>query len=148
MPYPLQTTDHPLSPSAELWDSILEGFRKDRPQFVADSLPGVFAIGAGNNLSTKVLEHFERIVAEADGIAIEKTVALFNQATENELRALVATGREIPIMILHGDADQGMPLEASAVLVKDIVPWVDLKVYTNAGHGTHERTRKGHETKC
>ncbi|KAK6088660.1 epoxide hydrolase [Seiridium cupressi] len=135
MPYPLQSPSHPLSPSIELWETILDGLRKNRPQFVADSLPGIFAIGAGNGVHPKVLEHFERIVAEADGFAIEKTVSIFNQPTDTKLQALAAEDNEIPIIVLHGDADQGIPLEASAVLVKDIVPWVELKVYKNAGHG-------------
>ncbi|KAI1874947.1 uncharacterized protein JN550_002376 [Neoarthrinium moseri] len=137
MPYPLQTPDHPLSPPTDLWDSIIEGLRKSRSQFVADSLPGVFAMQAGNEVTPKVLEHYERIVADADSVAIEKTVSIFNESSEKELRNLSDTGSEIPIMILHGDADQGMPLEASAALIKDITPWADLKIYKNGGHGIY-----------
>ncbi|KAI0132858.1 Alpha/Beta hydrolase protein [Xylariales sp. AK1849] len=137
MPYPLQTPEHPLSPSRELWDSILDGFRKNRTQYVAESLPGVFAVEAGNSVSPKVLAHFERVVAEADGIAIEKTVSIFNQPTETQLKWLHEEDREIPIMILHGDADQGMPLEASAQIIKEMLPWVELNVYRNGGHGLY-----------
>lgn len=136
MPFPLQTADHPLSPSRELWDSILGGLRDNRAAFVSESLPGVFAIQAGNEIHPKTLEHFERIVAEADGLAIVKTVEIFNQPAEAAIKKLAESPVQIPILAVHGDSDQGMPLEASAQIVKEMVPWVDLKVYETAGHGT------------
>lgn len=134
-----QSPEHPLGPSDELWASILDGLRADRPQFVHESLPGIFALQAGNELSTKTLERFEHIIAEADGIALEKTCTLINQKTmDKELRELAAIpeAKRPAVMILHGDADQGMPLEASSKIVEEMLPWTELKVYEKAGHGT------------
>ena len=127
-----------MGPTSELWAAILDGLRADRPQFVHDSLPGIFALQAGNQLSNKTLEHFEHIIAEADGIALEKTCTMINQKTmDEELRELAAVpeARRPAVLILHGDADQGMPLEASSKIVKEMLPWTELKVYENAGHG-------------
>ncbi|CAI4212187.1 unnamed protein product [Parascedosporium putredinis] len=137
MPFPLQTAEHPLSPSLELWDSIVGGLRDNRAAFVSESLPGVFAIQAGNEIHPKTLEHFERIVAEADSLAVVKTVEIFNQPAEAAVKKLAESAVQIPILAIHGDADQGMPLEASAQIVKEMVPWVDLKVYEKAGHGLY-----------
>jgi len=105
---------------------------------VHESLPGIFALQAGNQLSVKTLEHFERIIVEADGIALEKTCTLINQKTmDGELRELAAVteARRPAVLILHGDADQGMPIEASSKIAKEMLPWTELKVYENAGHG-------------
>jgi pimeloyl-ACP methyl ester carboxylesterase len=137
MPHPVQSPEYPLSPSAELWGSILDGLRERRAEFVAvaESLPGIFAVHAGNSVSPKTLEQFERIVAEANSLALERAVAVFNQSTETHLEALAKESQRIPVMLLHGDADQGMPLEASSALIKQIVPWAELNVYQNAGHG-------------
>ena len=88
---------------------------------------------AGNEVHPKVLEHFERIVAEADGVAIEKTVGVFNREAEHEIKRL-AEG-EVPVLVVHGDSDQGMPMEASALVIKEMVPRVDLRIYEKAGHG-------------
>jgi len=140
MPYPLSSPEHPLGPSNELWNSLLDSLRADRPQFVHESLPGIFALEAGNQLSTKTLEHFEHIIAEADGIALEKTCTLINQkTTDKELRELAAVpeAKRPAIMILHGDADQGMPIEASSKIIKEMLPWTELKVYERAGHGLY-----------
>ena len=135
MPFPLQTPEHPLSPTQELWDSILQGLRDNRPAFVTESLPGVFAMHAGNQVHPKTLEYYEQIVSEAHGVAIEKTVAIFTQASDKQLSKLAESAEMIPILALHGDSDQGMPLEASATIVKEMLPWADLRVYKNAGHG-------------
>lgn len=108
-----------------------------------ESLPGIFALQAGNQVSAKTLEHFERIIAEADGIALERTCTLITQKTmDEELRELAAVpeAKRPAIMILHGDADQGMPLEASSKIVKEMLPWTELKVYEKGGHG---RSRDG-----
>lgn len=140
MPYPLSSPEHPLGPSSELWVAILDGLRADRPQFVHESLPGIFALQAGNQVSAKTLEHFERIIAEADGVALERTCTLITQkAMDKELRELAAVpeAKRSAIMILHGDADQGMPLEASSKIVEEMLPWTELKVYEKAGHGLY-----------
>ncbi|KAL1847234.1 hypothetical protein VTK73DRAFT_10411 [Phialemonium thermophilum] len=136
MPFPLQSPEHPLSPSADVWDAILDGLRGDKAQYVSDALPGIFALQAGNELSAKTLERFERLVHEADGVALERTAKIIQRDTGDELRRL-GEGKQLPIRILHGSADQGMPLEASAALVKEMLPWSELKVYENAGHGLY-----------
>ncbi|MBE3046330.1 hypothetical protein IMZ48_28100, partial [Candidatus Bathyarchaeota archaeon] len=120
-------------PSPAVWSSILSGLRSNRPLYVSEALPGIFATQVGNDVHPKVLEHFERIVAEADGVAIERTVGVFNQSSEGEIRRLA--GEEVPVMILHGDSDGGMPMEASALIIKEMVPRVDLRIYEKAGHG-------------
>ncbi|SPO04474.1 uncharacterized protein DNG_07159 [Cephalotrichum gorgonifer] len=135
MPYPLQTPTHPLSPSTELWASILDGLRDNRAQFVSEALPGVFAVEAGNEVHPKVLEHYERIVAEADGVAIERTTAVFNRESEEEMRRFAA--EEVPVLVVHGGSDQSMPAEGSAVIIKEMVPRVELKIYERAGHGLY-----------
>ncbi|PKS05628.1 hypothetical protein jhhlp_008147 [Lomentospora prolificans] len=137
MPFPVQSPEHPLSPSQELWDAILQGLRDNRPAFVSESMSGIFALSAGNVVHPKTLEHFESIVADAHSIAIEKTVAIFNQPAEAEITKLANSGKQIPILAIHGDADQGMPVEASAKIVKEMVPWIQLKVYEKAGHGMY-----------
>lgn len=133
MPYPIQTSHSPHSPSAELWASILAGLRADRPTFVSESLPALFAMQAGNEVHPKVLENFERIVAEADGVAIERVVGVFNQEAEGEIKKLA--GEKVPVLIVQGDTDQGMPMEASAMVIKEMAPRVDLRIYEKAGHG-------------
>ena len=90
---------------------------------------------AGNKVSAKSLERFELIVHDADALAIEKTAQILRKPTDHELRQFVADGSKVPMLILHGDSDTGSPVEASSALVKELVPWAELKVYEKAGHG-------------
>jgi non-heme chloroperoxidase len=116
-----------------------------------ESLPGIFAMQAGNQVSTKTLDNFERIIAEADGVALERTCTLINQKTmDKELRELAAApeAKRPTVMILHGDADQGMPLEASSKIVAEMLPWTELKVYENAGHGRSNVALRGVQARC
>ncbi|TKA64310.1 hypothetical protein B0A49_07094 [Cryomyces minteri] len=43
----------------------------------------------------------------------------------------------IPLIVLHGDSDQGMPLEASTDIIKKIMPRTQVKIYKKAGHGLY-----------
>ena len=42
---------------------------------------------------------------------------------------------DVPTLILHGDDDQFVPIQASALLSSKIVKNATLKVYTGAPHG-------------
>jgi len=132
-----QCPESPLGPSVELWESIIQGLRDNKPEYVTAAIPGIFALAAGNELGPKTVEAVEQWVAAADPIALEKT-AMINLGTSAvvALRQLAADGaKKLPMLLLHGDTDQGMPLEASALLVKEMVPWAEVKVYEKAGHG-------------
>jgi non-heme chloroperoxidase len=41
----------------------------------------------------------------------------------------------VPTLILHGDADQIVPIGASAMLSSKLVPKATLKIYPGAPHG-------------
>jgi non-heme chloroperoxidase len=138
MPFPEACEECPIAASTEYLDSILDAFRGDRSTFTSVSLPSIFALEQGNQMSKQALEHFERIVAQADLMAIEKTAVILRKSTHKELGQLAAAGKEVPMLILHGKDDSGMPAEASALRIKEIVPWAQVKLYEKAGHGTHD----------
>ena len=42
---------------------------------------------------------------------------------------------DVPTLIIHGDDDQIVPIEDSAMLTAKLVKYATLKVYPNAPHG-------------
>ena len=42
---------------------------------------------------------------------------------------------DVPMLIIHGDDDQIVPIDSSANLTARAVPGADLKVYPGASHG-------------
>lgn len=110
LPFPLRTEDNPTAPPRELWDMLLQGFRDDRVGFVKAAVPGVFGMGpqftTGIELPASVLERFERIVGQADALAIERCLQIITERDFTE--ELKGLGREkVKVVVLHGDEDQG-----------------------------------------
>ncbi len=80
-----------------------------------------FATHAGNVVSPKTLEEFERIVSAADGVALEKTATIILRSLDSEVRSL-GKQAEVPILMVHGDSDQSMPKEASVDHLVKVLP--------------------------
>lgn len=99
------------------------------------SMPGIFALQAGNTVGPKTLERFERLVDQADGLALERTAVISQLPLVSELRRLGAAAERVPVLILHGSCDQAIPVDASSRHIVEILPWAELKVYENGGHG-------------
>lgn len=141
MPFPIQTPNNPAAPSRELWDSILEGLRVSRPEFVHAALPGIFGVPVGVEVGEKTLQRYERIIDAADALAFERCVQIITARDFTaELRKL-SNESDTPVMVLHGDADQGMPYEASTKIIKEIVPRTQVNMYEKAGHGKSSISR-------
>jgi pimeloyl-ACP methyl ester carboxylesterase len=138
MPYSVRCAECPDGPDPAIWESLADGFRSsEAKEFIAQQVPGVFRVDLGNRVGPRTLQFFERLVSQADPIALERTAIICQKPMAAELRSM-AGGRgenSLPILILHGDSDAGMPVETSAAVVQKLLPWSALKVYEKAGHG-------------
>lgn len=67
----------------------------------------------------------------------------YEQDFIEDLRAFGKEGESgLLLLVLHGDQDAGMPYEASAKIVKGLVPRAEVKIYEKAAHGmcvTHDQ---------
>ncbi|KAK4098873.1 alpha/beta-hydrolase [Parathielavia hyrcaniae] len=148
MPYPVRCAECPDASSPERWEAIIEAFRgAGGKEFVAEQVPGIFRLDMGNQVGARTLKFFEGLVGQADPVALERTAVILQKNMAAELRQLAEAGiadekDRVPVLIIHGEEDAGMPLDASAVLVHQLIPWSQLKVYEKAGHGlylTHDK---------
>ncbi|KAK3301723.1 Alpha/Beta hydrolase protein [Chaetomium strumarium] len=144
MPYSLRCDECPAAPDRAVWEGLIDGFRgAGGKDFIAQALPGVFRVDLGNEVGKRTLQFFERIVGQADPMALERTTTILQRPMVAELKRLADEEGgankpdRIPVLILHGDSDSGMPLEASAAVVHEMLPWSELKVYEKAGHGLY-----------
>lgn len=141
MPYSVSCDECPEAPSAAVWDGLIQGFRSaEGKDFISQAVPGVFRTDLGNKVGEGTLRFFERLVGQADPMALERTAVILQKPMMAELKKMteVAAANErdrVPVLILHGDSDAGMPLETSAAVVHEVLPWSELKVYEKAGHG-------------
>jgi non-heme chloroperoxidase len=140
MPYTIKCPESPNAPTEEVWDYLIGGFRSSASKsFTAEQIPSIFRVDLGNEVGARALQFFERVVVQADPVALEKTAIIFRKPMAKELEEL-GKDNDVPILILHGDSDSGMPLEVSARFVQQMVPRSELKVYKNAGHGRRAPT--------
>ncbi|KAK4121206.1 alpha/beta-hydrolase [Parathielavia appendiculata] len=141
MPYPVRCDESPEAMEAEQWEGLIQSFRgAGGKDFILEAIPGVFRLDLGNTVGQSTLRFFERLVWQVDPVALERTAVILQKSMGAELKemAKVAAADEknkVPILILHGDSDAGMPLKTSAAVVHELLPWSQLKVYEKAGHG-------------
>ncbi|KAK4141374.1 Alpha/Beta hydrolase protein [Dichotomopilus funicola] len=144
MPYCIASEECGTATPVEVWDQLIQGFRgKGHKDFIHEAFPGNFRADLpGNEMSAVTLGFFERLVQEADPIAVERCAVILQKPMAAELKAWgkkaeTEEGERVPVLVLHGDSDTGTPIEASSLLVKEILPWSVLKVYKGAGHGLY-----------
>ncbi|KAK4151555.1 Alpha/Beta hydrolase protein [Chaetomidium leptoderma] len=143
MPYSASCPESPEAPSPAVWDGLIQGFRgAGGNDFIAQAIPGVFRTDLGNRVGERTLQFFERLVCQADPIAVERAAVICQKPMAAELQRLADAAaadehEKVPILIIHGDSDAGMPVEGSSAVVHKMLPWSQLKVYEKAGHGLY-----------
>ncbi len=104
------------------------------PDFLSIALPAFFAAKAGNEVSPGLFDFYGGLALEADRAALEKTIAVIMQDIGKEVKQLAVLGSEVPILLIHGDSDENTPLEGTSRVLKEMLPWAELKVYGKGGH--------------
>lgn len=84
-----------------------------------------------------MLARYERIVEDADGLAIQRCARTIRSVDFTEKLRRIGNDYEIPILCIHGDMDVGAPYESTVNVVKEIVPRVEVKIYEKGAHGTY-----------
>lgn len=131
-PYLLKTADNPEGVDQSVFDGIIEGLRKDRAHFLAGF--GKMFFGAGlltSPVSTEVLNWSLSVAMLGSPKATLDCAKAFS---ETDFRGDLATIK-VPTLVIHGDADQTVPFEASAARTAKLVPGAQLLVYPGAPHG-------------
>jgi non-heme chloroperoxidase len=110
-PLMLQTAANPGGLPIEVFDQIRASILADRSQFLRDSF-----WRQGMTASLKAVFDCVKAFSETD----------FTQ----DLKKF-----DVPTLILHGDADQMVPIAASALITAKLIPGATLKIYPGASHG-------------
>jgi non-heme chloroperoxidase len=131
-PLMLQTAANPGGLPKQTFDDIRAGVLADRSQFFRD-LSGPFygANRPGATVSEGLRDAFWLQGMQAGFAGVIDCIAAFSETDfTNDLASF-----DVPTLILHGDDDQIVPLDASARRSSAIVKGSRLKVYAGAPHG-------------
>jgi non-heme chloroperoxidase len=129
----MKTADHPVGPDRSVFDGIKAGLQKDRAQFLDDF--GALFYGTNrpdSAVSKGVLTQTLQIALQA---SIKATVDCVTAFSETDFRSDMSKV-DVPTLVVHGDDDQIVPIEATGRLAAQMIKGATLKVYAGAPHAT------------
>ena len=131
-PLMLKTKANPSGTPIEVFDQLRASVIADRSQFWKDlSLPFYGYNRSGAKVSEGVRESFWLQGMLAGFPASYFCIKAFSETDQTEdLKKF-----DVPTLILHGDDDQIVPIQASAMLSSKLIKGAVLKVYKGAPHG-------------
>jgi len=131
-PLLLKTPANPGGAPIEAFDQIRAAVLADRAQFFKD-LSATFygANRAGSTVSQGVRDAFFLQGMAASLNACHDCVKAFSETDQTEdLKAI-----DVPALVIQGDDDQIVPIQAAALRQAELIPDAELKVYEGAPHG-------------
>ena len=131
-PYMLQTSDNPNGVPQEMFDSMTEGMMEDRPKFMTDFNKDFFGVSLLNHpVSDAFLADSLTQVMNSSPIATLQCAKAFSSTDFRQDILSI----NVPTLIIHGDADKTVPIEATGAESARLIPGAEYVVYQGAPHG-------------
>lgn len=131
-PVMVKSTSNPEGVPDEVFEQIKNGILNERSQFWKDTAEGFFSANRkGNRVTQGNRDAFWYMAMEATIEGGVKCVDEFGYTDFTEdLKSF-----DVPALVVHGDDDQVVPIEATGRKSAQIIPDATLKVYEGGSHG-------------
>lgn len=132
-PLMLKTATNPGGLPIENFDALRAACRADRSQFYKDLASGPFfgANRTGAKVSQGMMDTFWHQGIMAGHRNTYECIKAFSETDfSDDLKKF-----DVPTLIIHGDDDQIVPIEAAALRAAQLVGDATLKIYAGAPHG-------------
>lgn len=132
LPFMLKRDDNQEGVPKEVFDKMAEQMKKDRAGFLDDFYKQFFGVGLISHPVTEgLLEHNREISAFSSARAQQECATAFASTDfRNDLSAIT-----VPTLIIHGDKDKTVPIDASSARTAKLIAGAKYKVYEGAPHG-------------
>ncbi len=132
VPYLLLTDDNPDGVDANVFADMQTALRADRPAFLTTFTEKFFGVGM---ITSPV--SMPMIAASCESAMLASPVATLAclksfSATDFREKARAIT---VPTLVIHGDADQTVPIAPTGQAAAELIPNAELKIYAGAPHG-------------
>lgn len=132
VPFLLKTSDNPDGVDARMFFDRQQALRNDRPGFLTEFAEKFFGVGIITSpISMPMLAATCEMAMQASPIATIQCVHTFSHT---DFRAKAAAIK-IPVLVIHGDSDENVPIEISGKRAAELIPNAELKIYPRASHG-------------
>jgi pimeloyl-ACP methyl ester carboxylesterase len=131
-PYLLKTEDNPDGVEQEVFDEMTENIRKDRAAFLQTFSKQFYGV---NLISKPVSQaHLDGDFARAYVASHKATLDCVTAFSATDFRDDLAQ-IQVPALVIHGDSDKTVPIEASGERTANALPTAQYIVYEDAPHG-------------
>jgi len=127
----LKSEANPDGATADLFEGMRDGLRKDRPAFLRGFFKDFYGQGLMSGVSDAALDWTQGMAMMASPRATLECVTAFGMT---DFSADVA-GITLPTLIVHGTADKIVPIDATARRLARMLPAARLIEYDGAPHG-------------
>ncbi len=131
-PYMLKTPDNPDGVDPSVFDEILTNISADRPAFLESFALQFYGVSMLKHPVSQALLDWNQVLAlQASPKATLDCVHAF---ARTDFRADMARV-QVPTLIIHGDHDQIVPIDATGAVAARMIPGARYIVYEGAPHG-------------
>lgn len=131
--------DHPAGVSMDTLNEIEAGLREDRPAFLGKFFKQFYGVGMlSHPVSEEVLRWSQQMAMQA---GLLPTVACARAFGGTDFRAELRS-ITMPTLVLHGTADETVPIDATAREMAEAIPGAILLEYEGHAHGVLETARE------
>lgn len=132
VPLVVQTDDHEEGVPRAAFDGIIANIQNDRPAFLTDFGKQFFSEGVLNKpVSQEIQSWLHQLAIVASPKATTDCVRAFS---ETDFRTDLST-ISIPVMIIHGDHDKTVPIQATSEITASLLPNAEYYILEGAPHG-------------
>jgi len=132
LPYLSKTSDNPDGVDPSVFADMMTDMKKDRIGFLDGFGKKFFGINLiSHPVSTPLLEYYRMLASFASARSTEQCALSF---AETDFRQDLAS-ISVPTLVIHGDEDQTVPIEASSDRTAEMIPGCEYIVYEGAPHG-------------
>jgi pimeloyl-ACP methyl ester carboxylesterase len=132
VPYLLKTADNPDGADQSVFEEIKAGIRKDRADFFRSFFKDFYGVGVlSHPVSQGVLDHAWTLAMQA---GLKGTLACVDAFGTTDFRPDLPS-INVPVLIIHGTADQTVPIDPSARAAAAGIKGARLIEYDGAPHG-------------
>jgi non-heme chloroperoxidase len=131
-PFLLQTEDNPAGVPQEVFDGILAAVTKDRYAYFTDFYKNFYNTdqNLGTRLSEEALRNSWNVAAGASWFASSAAVPTWVTDFRGDIPKI-----DVPSLILHGTADNILPIDSTARLFHKLLPSAEYVEIEGAPHG-------------
>ena len=137
-PFLVRTSDNPDGVEQSVFNDIIAGIEKDRPNFLAGFGKQFYGNSAlSHKVSDEMLQWSLQMAMMGSLRATLECVIAFS--TEDFRRDMAAF--QLPTLIIHGTADKTVPIDSSARHAARLIPHTEMIEYHDEPHGLHATSK-------